>query len=304
MAEERLIDEDKDRKYRLKVNEDGEQELVKDEGEEENTEAEPAEEVAFVTPEDYVQGDENALLEEERAKKREQEQKEREERQAKARELIANAEADCKAEKYSTALEFLAQAEEQDGENGDIYALRMRIYTRDFTDYTQIKEAAESADGVKKYSSGEAKEAIYKKAGAAIDSNIAQLRGKVKTLNEQNESKKAERAVKFKADRNKALIIFACVFALFVASAALCGYFSTIIYTVSTGLYLILTIVFAAVAFIALVACAFAARYLNIACRRVRMNNKNTSTSLGRELLEKQATLKAFLDVRDSLKAE
>ena len=28
MAEERLIDEDKDRKYRLRINEDGEEELV------------------------------------------------------------------------------------------------------------------------------------------------------------------------------------------------------------------------------------------------------------------------------------
>ncbi len=39
MAEERLIDADKDKKYRIKINADGEEELVVDEG------VEPVEEV-------------------------------------------------------------------------------------------------------------------------------------------------------------------------------------------------------------------------------------------------------------------
>ena len=304
MAEERLIDEDKDKKYRIKINEDGEQELVIDESQA-PAESEQTDEVAFEAPDNYEQDEEAALLTPEQyAAKLEQEKKEREERRAKAKELIGKAVTDCATEKYSTALEYLEQAEELDSENGDIYVNRIRVYTRNYTDFEQITEAAESADGVKNYASPEDKEAVLNRFGKKLDDNIARLRGKVKSLNDENEKKKAERAVKFKADRNKAVAIFAVIFVLFVAAVAASGYFSTIIYTVSTGLYLILTITFAAVAFILLIACAFAARYLNITCRRIRMNKKNTSTSLGRELLEQQSKLKAFIDIRDCLKVE
>ena len=302
MAEERLIDDDKDKKYRIKINEDGEQELVIDESQAPQ-EVQPVEEVSFEAPENYEQDEEAAsLTPEQYAQKLEQLKKDREERRAKACELVKNAEKDAALEKYATALEYLAKAEELDSENGDIYALRMAVYTRDFTDFEQITDAAESAEGVKKYTTAEVKHELYKKAEKKLEENIAKLRGKVKSLNDENEKKKAERAVKFTADRNKAIIIFGCIFALFAASVSLCGYFASIIYTVSTGLYLALTITFAAVSFVLIIACAFAARNLLISLRRLKMNGKNTSTSLGRELLEQQARLKAFIDVRDSLK--
>lgn len=303
MAEERLIDDDKDKKYRIKINADGEEELVINEDAEEQ--AENVEEVAFEAPEQEENDEEAAVMTPEQyAAKLEQERIKREEQQAEARGLVEKAEADCKAEKFATALEYLEQAEEIDETNGDIYALRMRVYTRDFTDYTQVEEAAESAEGVKQYASAEVKREIANKASAVLDENIAALRGKVTTLNKQNEEKKAERAVRFKADRKKAVIIFSVVFIAFVAASVLCGYFASIIYTVSTGKYLVLTCVFAGIAFLLLIVLAFTARFLNIACRRVRLNNRNTSTSLGRELLENQAKLKAFIEIRDSLKAE
>ena len=303
MAEERLIDEDKDRKYRLKINEDGEQELVKDDGEQGGKEQGSFEEVAFDAPENYeIDEDAVSMTPEQYALKLEQNKKEREEKREKANGLTKKAEEDVKKGRYSTALEYLAQAEELDDENGNIYALRMRVYTRDFTDYTQIAQAAESAAGAKKYTTAEVKEGLYKKAGASLEQNIASLRAKVKSLNEENESKKAERAVKFKADLNKALIIFCCVFASFVVFASLGGYFASIIYNVSTNRNLIIACVFAGVALIALLGSAYAGRNLVGAVRRLKVNNKNTSTSLGRELLERQAELKAFIDVRDSLK--
>lgn len=303
MAEERLIDDDKDKKYRIAINADGEEELVIEEGKEE--EAENAEEVAFEAPE-AEDGDEEAAImtPEQYALKLEREKKEREERQAKARELVEKAEAELKAEKYATALEYLERAEEFDGESGDVYALRMRVYTLDFTDFTQVSKAAENVEGVKNYASAEVKAATYKKACTALDDNIASLRGKVIALNKENEEKKAERAVRFKAERKNALIFFACAFALLAAAAGLCGYFATIIYTVSTGKYLILTCVFGGISVLLLLLVAFAARMLNVACRRIRLNNRNTSTSLGRELLEKQAQLKAFIEIRDCLKTE
>ncbi|MDE6076049.1 MAG: hypothetical protein K2G26_06400, partial [Clostridia bacterium] len=81
-------------------------------------------------------------------------------------------------------------------------------------------------------------------------------------------------------------------------------YFGSVIYSVSTGTYLILTCVFGGLTFIALIALAFAARYLNITCRRVRLNKRNTSTQLGRDLLAEQAKLKALIAVYAVLKGE
>ena len=302
MAEERLIDDDKDKKYRIKVNADGEEELVIDESRSEQTEN--IEEVSFEAPESEDNDEDAAVMTPEQyAAKLEQERLEREERQAKAKDLVEKAEKDLKTERYATALDYLEQAEELDGENGEIYALRMRVYTRDFTDYTQIEDAAKSAEGVKEYAEREVKDAIYKKASASLEQNIAELRAKVTVLNKENEQKKAERAVTFEKDKKIAIIFFVCAFVLFAAMASLCGYFASIIYTVSNGSYLVTTCVFAGISFLLLLVTAFAARKLNVACRRVKLNNRNTSTSLGRELLEKQARLKAFIEIRDSLKA-
>ncbi len=56
MAEERLIDDDKDRKYKIRKNADGEDELVVDDAPEEET----VEEVGFEVPE--LDGDEEAAV--------------------------------------------------------------------------------------------------------------------------------------------------------------------------------------------------------------------------------------------------
>lgn len=57
MAEERLIDDDKDRKYKIRKNADGEDELVIDAAPEEE---EPAEEIGFEVPE--LEDDEEAAV--------------------------------------------------------------------------------------------------------------------------------------------------------------------------------------------------------------------------------------------------
>lgn len=300
MAEERLIDDDKDKKYKIKLNADGEEELVIDESAEE-LQAE-VEEVTFDAPEDDV--DENGLTPEQLAAEREREEKERAERQARVEELIDKAKADCSHFKYATALEYLEEAEEIDGENGEIHALKLRAYTRDFSDYSQIVPAAEGAENIAKYSTDEQRQKLLTAAGASLDDNIAKLRNKVEAMRRENDEKKATRAVKFKRDRNAALIAFCCIFAFFAVCAGLAIGFATIIYTVSTGVYLILTCVFGGLALIALIALAFAARQLNITSRRIRMNKRNTSTQLGRDLLAEQAKLRAFIDVNNALKGK
>ena len=302
MAEERLIDEDKDRKYRIKVNADGEEELVVD-GEEEQSPVE--EEVTFEVEELTEDNEEEAgMTPEQLAAKREREEAERAERQRKVKELLDKAESDIKLNKFATALEYLEKAEETDGENGEVHALKLVAYTRNFTDFSQVVAAAEGADDVKEYTSAERKAEMLKKASAPLEANIAESRAKVAQMHEENENKKAERAVRFLKDRKTAIIIFAALGAMFAVFGALTGYFASVIYSVSTGTYLILTCVFGGLTFIAMVALAFAARYLNITCRRVRLNKRNTSTQLGRDLLTEQANLKALLAVYSALKGE
>ena len=90
MAEERLIDADKDKKYRIKINADGEEELVVDEG------VEPVEEVVqevlFEVEEISEDNEEEAVMTPEQlAAKREREERERAERRAKAEEHLKKA---------------------------------------------------------------------------------------------------------------------------------------------------------------------------------------------------------------------
>lgn len=303
MAEERLVDDDKDKKYRIKVNADGEEELVV-EGDVQPEQT--TEEVSFVVPEQEDFDDEEAavMTPEQLAAKRESEEKERAERRRRAEELIEKAKSECGLYRYATALEYLERAEEIDDGIGELYALRLSAYTRDFTDYSQIVSAAECAADIKEHASEELKAELCEKAAPSLQENIAALRARVTELNSENEEKKARRAVKFSKDRNKALIIFASVFAVLVLFGALTGYFASIIYTVSTGKFLILTCVFGGLSFVALLALAFAARYLNITSRRVRLNKRNTSTQLGRDLLAEQDKLRAFIAVYSALKGE
>ncbi|MDE7380081.1 MAG: hypothetical protein K2N14_03415, partial [Clostridia bacterium] len=199
---------------------------------------------------------------------------------------------------------YLESAEELDDKNGELHALKLVTYTKTLTDYAQIIPAGECAEGVKEYTSAERKEELLKAAAPSLEENIASMRSEIKEMNRENEEKKAERAVKFKKDAKTAGIVFGALFAVLAVFAALTGYFASIIYTVSTGLYLILTCVFGGLTFIALIAVAVAARFLNITCRRIRLNKRNTSTQLGRDLLVKQSQLKAFLAVYSALKGE
>lgn len=302
MAEERLIDDDKDRKYRVVKNPDGEDELVIDDSKEPAAQAEE-EEVSFDAPEEYAQNQEEEILTPEQlAALREREEKEKRERALKAEDLLRRASKDCAANKFATALEYLEKAEELDSGNGEIYALRLSAYTRNFTDYSQIAEASGSVNGLTEHTSAERKAELFAKSSVALEENIASLRSKVSAMNAENEAKKAERAVRFKRD------MFISIAAALVAAGVLAVFIWQIffninlIYTVSTNKYVVLAGVFGGLSFIMLIGLAFALRWVNITCRRVVLNRRNTSTKLGRDLLAEQAKLKAFLAVYTALK--
>ncbi|MDE7300625.1 MAG: hypothetical protein K2N47_00500 [Clostridia bacterium] len=300
MAEERLVDDDKDKKYRIKVNENGEEELVIDDGEEE---ASNAEEVVFDVPEVTEDNEEEALLTPEQlAIKREQEEQAKRERDEKIAELLQKAKKDCLLYKFGTTLEYLQSVEELDDTCGELYALKTLAYTRNFTDYTQIVDAAKSAEGLEKHTSAERKAELLEKGKSGLESGIASLRATITELNSENESKKEERAVKFERDRKKALIVFLAILGGFAVLISLTGGFASIMFSKSNGVFLVLTCIFGALALIALIALAFAARWLNITSRRIRLNKRNTTTKLGRELLARQEELRAYIAVYNALK--
>ena len=305
MAEERLIDTDKDKKYRIKINENGEEELVVEDGVTAEEEGQAAyEEVMFAAPEEFYEGDESGLTPEQLEEKRKREEEERAERQEKVAELLEKAKKESLLYRYATALEYIEKAEELDGENGEAQALKLVAYTRNFTDYSQIIPASACADKLAAYTPDERKAELLKSAQPSLDSEISKLRTTVSAMNKENEEKRAERAVRFNRDRNIAIGVFCALAAVLIAFVALAGYYGSIIYTVPTNKYLISTCVFAGLALLTLFAAAFAARFLNITCRRVRLNKKNTTTQLGRDLLAEQAKLKAFVAVYSALKGE
>lgn len=299
MAEERLFDDDKDKKYKIVTNENGEEELIIDAGgEEENAEPE-------VTLSDYPEEEDEkkrVMTDEqlEEIKKREEEEKKQKEEEA--LKLCESAAKDCRAQKFSTALDSLESAEEICPETGEIYALRLVAYTKNFTDFTQIVNAAEGADKIAELLKADRKEELYALSKDKLEANITSLRNEITALDKENEEKKAERKVKFVKDRNTALLYFCIALTCFVALAAVTIYFSTVIFTVNTGLYLTLTCVFGVLALVAMIGTAIAARFLITALRRLSANKRNISTQLGRDLLAKQADLKAFLAVNAALK--
>jgi small-conductance mechanosensitive channel len=131
---------------------------------------------------------------------------------------------------------------------------------------------------------------------------IAELSTDIKKLSAENESKKAERAVKFNADKKRATTFFIAGAVPFIIFLGLAIGFGMVMFAAENGVFLILAIVFAALALVMLVVVAFLGRALNIAARRVRLNKKNTSTKLGRQLIAEEKQLEQFNAIYSALK--
>lgn len=293
MAEERLIDTDKDKKYRIRKNADGEDELyvVDGEGGEEDEDA-----VFFVeeNTEEQVQATEYSqpsdVAEDASAK-------------AVVAELLEKARADCAEGKYSTAVEYLERVIEVEPENGDAYVLEVVAYTKNFTDYSKISVVGEYEEEIKAYVDESAKVELLSRCECEIKSNIERLTGEIAELDKNNEEQKQKRAKKFLADRRNAFIAFVCLFAAFGASIGVSVRGFLNIYAVrGSNANLILGIVFAVLAAAFAVCTVVATRKLIVASRRVRLNKSNFATKLGRELIAKRAELDAFTAVYAALK--
>lgn len=302
MAEERLMDDDKDKKYRIIKNENGEDELII-EGETE--EESDVGEAAFEVPE-FEEDDEDAavLTPEQLAARQLRAERERERKEKLLTESIASATLDCQNGNFATALDSLDTAEEIEPENGEVHALKLLVYTRNCTEWEEnAQNAAKAAEGVQKFTPSERRAEIAQMAeSGGLPHKIEELTQRVKKLGEENQAKKDERAVRFNADNKKALIFFACTGVPLLVFLILAIYFSTVMYATQDGTNIILTIVFAAVAFIFLIAFIFASRKFNTTARRVRLNKRDNTTQLGRNYLAEKAKLDNLNAVYAALK--
>lgn len=285
MAEERLIDDDlnKDKKYRIRKNADGEEELYIDEtGESEEGDFYEVtelnyddEEAASLTP---------AELEERKATQKAEAEKNAELLKG----YLAEAESLINGGEFERALPVIEKAEKADSSGGASAALKLRAITRDFSDFSRAEECADCARIVKSFCSEEEKAALAQKGGG-LKAEYEKLEERAAELHVEVEQKKTERRAVFNDDKNRWIKWFAISVIPFVVFLVMTIAYATIIYTRSDGLNLILTIVFGALAAVSFGFALFTAHKMWEAMKKVALNEKNSSTKLGREYEEVKA---------------
>lgn len=297
MAEERLIDDDKDRKYKIRKNADGEDELVIDDTPDEEEPEIPV----FAVPEFDGDDEEAAVLTPEQLAERQRQREEEERRRAeKLAALLDEARAKIADGNFESALFAINQAAELKENDGEIYCLKLRILSRNFNDYTAVAECAEAADGVREYASAEQKEGL-KKLASGLKKRIDETGARAKTLKEENEAKKAERREVFAAERSRAVKRLLAAGVPFIVFLVLAISFASVIFAMENGAFVIATIVFAALAVIAFIFTAVMLHGFWGAQRNYSLNEKDKSTKLGRQYLEVKAELEKLENIYSAL---
>lgn len=272
MAEERLIDDDKDRKYRIRKNENGEEELVIiDDVEEE----EDFPEYGVVTDEDEQLSEEELVLK--NAERRQNMQRKAEELKASAIEKLA-------AGDFEGAQYALSQAAELTEYDGELYYLQLKAYSRNMSNFLDLQKCVDAAAGVLEYTGEEQKEELNSASGP-LKERISDFEGKCAELSAENEAGKAERRAPFAAKRKRALTFLAGSAVPFVALFVLAIVFASMMFADKDGLFIILTIAFTVAAVISLFVTLFAFTRFHDANRKVKLNENDASTKVGRELI-------------------
>ena len=273
MAEERLIDDDKDKKYRIRINENGEEELVIIDEPDDDADDIPLYDVVTDEEKDPSDEEANKNAEERRAQA-----------QRKTEELKATAIVKMEEGDYESAQYALFQASELTEYDGELYYLQLKAYSRGMTNFLDLQKCLDASAGVREYTGEEQKEEL-KALSQPLKERIEEFEQKCKTLNEENEQGKAERRETFLNARKKSLIVFGCTLVPFIALFVLAIVFSSMMYADLSGIYMILTIVFAVSAAIALFINIFTFYRFWAENRKVKLNEMDTATKLGRELI-------------------
>ena len=272
MAEERLIDDDKDRKYRIRINENGEEELViVDDPEEEEVES-PA--YSVITDDEELSEDEIALKAEER----------RQAAQRKAEEFKATAIAKMEEGDWESAQYALYQASELTEYDGELYYLQLKAYSRGMTSFLDLQKCVDASIGIREYTGEEQKEEL-RSLSQPLKERIAEFEQKRNELNEQNEQGKNERRATFVSAKNRALIVFGCTFVPLIALFVVALVFSSMMDSDLSGIYVTLTIVFSVITVVALFINIFTFYRYWTANKKVKLNEMDTATKLGREFI-------------------
>lgn len=289
MAEERLIDDDKDKKYKIRINENGEEELVLDET---RADAEETDEVEFEVPELEEDDEEAAVMTPEQLAARDKAREEAEKKKQQGiADCIARAQSLIDAGKFEDAVFVADEGLELDAD-GRLYCLKMQALTQNFSDFSRAAECDVCADGVKHHADEQSKE-VFGSYRASVISQRDELREEVKELGARNEEQKAERQTRYLAKRKKAVIFFGATCVPLVVFAILAIYFSTIMHSQLDHNNMILFFVFLGIAIAFLIAALIATRLLWASVRLLKLNAKNSSTKLGREFEDKSARLAA-----------
>lgn len=289
MAEERLIDDDKDRKYKIRKNADGEEELVLN-GESEETEV-VEEEVTFEVPD--LDGDEEAavMTPEQLAAREQKREEEKAKKLSELSEYLEKSESLLGGKNYEEALLVIDAALELGINDGKAYALKLRALTCDFEDFSKTEECNEALDGFNNFASEEVKSAFASYVPALTEKKAA-LKEETEKLDKENEEQKDLRRVKFKSKRNIGAILFAVTGVPLIVFAVLAVYYSTIMHAVKDGSNITLFFVFLGIAIAFFIATLITARNFWGAAKLLKRNESNFSTKLGRELEGKKASLK------------
>ena len=287
MAVEWFIDDYKDIKYKIIMNADGEDELVIDDT---PTEEEPEEELGFEMPELDSDDEEAAIMTPEQLAAREKMREEEEAaRKVKLQEIAKHALALLEEKKYDDAGYVLDKADEL-GDDGEIYALKLRTVTRDFTDFTDTENGADAVVGVKAFTAKETVEG-FAHAIPTVKAKAEELKAEVEALDKENEEKKSERRVIFKKKRNNSLIAFAATVLPLIVFGALAIYYGTHLTAIKGGVNVPYFIAFVSLAGAFFIASVITGKFLWKSVNNLKLNEKNSATKLGRKLEETRAEL-------------
>lgn len=290
MAIEEFKDDDKNRKYRIRINEYGEEELeiINPEDEEEDEQERAVEAGADFEVPEFTEDDESVtgLTPEQLYIERMRREQEREKASADAMELIEKAAALFKEGKTEYALISLDSAQKTFEEQAEIYPLKLEVLTKKYTDFSRIDECLTLTDNYTKYVSAENKAEYSDKHAKKLLAEIERVQAQNESIHEENEQKKAERRVRFKERFKRTLRNFFFAFIPFIVLLAIGIGFSTVMFSVDTGELFVVTIVFFALAFIMFIVSILLARPLAREIMHLYVNERDSSTALGRTYLD------------------
>lgn len=299
MAEERLIDDDlnKDKKYRIRKNADGEDELYIDDSVEE--EVVDLETVSFDVPE-FSDGE--GELTPEQIAAAEQEKRERIERMKGVLAVnIEKAQAKLADGDFDGALQSVEAALQIDPTSGVAWALKLRALTKNFNNTENIDDCVDNAENVVRYCSDEQKTELAE-ISAPLENRIMQLGEEAAALHVEVEEKKAERRTVFLQKRKQSVKWFSATCLPFIVCLVVAIAFASVMFAREDGVNLILTIVFAVIAAIFFIATLFTSHKMWDAMKKLSLNEKNSSTQLGRDYEKILAEIKKLNTVLHSFK--